>query len=135
MSLTLFFDVAPVEGQPAKPYVVCSSACHSSWFYFISFFPPATVAEFNIQVDPEAAKIVFDSGLVTMIPLEVTHTALVTDAIQARIAARNSRFASLITHLLLFFAKTYKDVFKFDHPVRLACKRRVNGASSIDENL
>ena len=33
-------------------------------------------AEFNIQVDPEAAKIVFDSGLVTMVPLEVTHTGL-----------------------------------------------------------
>lgn len=36
------------------------------------------VAEFNIQVDPEAAAIVFETGLVTMIPLEVTHTALVT---------------------------------------------------------
>lgn len=36
-------------------------------------------AEFNIQTDPEAAKVVFDSGLrVVMVPLEVTHTALVT---------------------------------------------------------
>ena len=33
-----------------------------------------------MQVDPEAAKIVFESGLdVIMVPLEVTHTALVTN--------------------------------------------------------
>ena len=32
-------------------------------------------AEFNILVDPEAAKIVMNCGIkVTMIPLEVTHT-------------------------------------------------------------
>jgi hypothetical protein len=36
------------------------------------------VAEFNIQCDPEAAQLVLDTGLVTMVPLEVTHTALVT---------------------------------------------------------
>jgi non-specific riboncleoside hydrolase len=30
------------------------------------------VTEFNIQVDPEAAKIVFESGVsLTMVPLEV----------------------------------------------------------------
>ena len=35
-------------------------------------------AEFNIQIDPEAAKIVFDSGvLLTMVPLQVTHSVLV----------------------------------------------------------
>ncbi len=37
-------------------------------------------AEFNIYIDPEAAKIVFNSGLkLILIPLEVTHTVLVTD--------------------------------------------------------
>lgn len=36
-------------------------------------------AEFNLQLDPEAAAMVFQSGVdLTMIPLEVTHTALAT---------------------------------------------------------
>ena len=36
----------------------------------------------TVQVDPEAAKIVFESGLdVIMVPLEVTHTALVTNEV------------------------------------------------------
>ncbi len=35
-------------------------------------------AEFNIYVDPEAAKIVLESGLkITMLPLNVTHKTLV----------------------------------------------------------
>lgn len=36
-------------------------------------------AEFNIFVDPESARIVFNGGVkVTMVPLEVTHTALIS---------------------------------------------------------
>ncbi|MEL7398728.1 MAG: nucleoside hydrolase, partial [Pseudomonadota bacterium] len=36
-------------------------------------------AEFNIYVDPEAAKLVFASGVpITVMPLDVTHKALVT---------------------------------------------------------
>lgn len=38
-------------------------------------------AEFNIYVDPEAADIVFKSGIdITVLPLDVTHKALVTKA-------------------------------------------------------
>ena len=38
-------------------------------------------AEFNIYVDPEAAKIVFDAGVkLTVMPLDVTHKALTTRA-------------------------------------------------------
>ncbi len=50
-------------------------------------------AEFNIYVDPEAAEIVFKSGVkITVIPLDVTHKALVTKA-------RNSAFRALGTHV------------------------------------
>ena len=46
-------------------------------------------AEFNIYVDPEAAEIVLKSGAdITMMPLDVTHKALVTKN-------RNDRFAHL----------------------------------------
>ena len=41
---------------------------------FINF-----IAEYNIYLDPEAAKIVFASEIpVVIVPLEVTHTVLVT---------------------------------------------------------
>ncbi|MBL3559531.1 nucleoside hydrolase [Rhodovulum sulfidophilum] len=48
-------------------------------------------AEFNIFVDPEAAAIVFGSGIpITVMPLDVTHKALVT-------APRNAAFRALGT--------------------------------------
>ncbi len=48
-------------------------------------------AEFNIYVDPEAADIVFNSGIkLTVMPLDVTHKALVT-------ADRNDAFRRLDT--------------------------------------
>ena len=48
-------------------------------------------AEFNIYVDPEAAEIVLKSGAdITMMPLDVTHKALVTKD-------RNDRFRALET--------------------------------------
>ncbi len=48
-------------------------------------------AEFNIYVDPEAAEIVFKSGVkLTVMPLDVTHKALVTKA-------RNDAFRALGT--------------------------------------
>lgn len=48
-------------------------------------------AEFNIFVDPEAADIVFSAGVpLTVLPLDVTHKALVT-------RARNDAFRSLGT--------------------------------------
>lgn len=48
-------------------------------------------AEFNIYVDPEAAEIVFKSGIpIVVMPLDVTHKALVT-------APRNDAFRALGT--------------------------------------
>ncbi|CAD7699556.1 unnamed protein product [Ostreobium quekettii] len=76
------------------------------------------VMEFNIQSDPEAAKIVFQSGVpLTMVPLEVTHTALVTDMVLKRIVTdKPSPFRRMLGDLVTFFAQTYKQVFQFDHP-------------------
>lgn len=48
------------------------------------------VVEFNIQVDPEAAKVVFESGVpLTMVPLEVTHTVLATPRVLREIGGGN----------------------------------------------
>lgn len=80
-------------------------------------------AEFNIQCDPEAARIVLESGLpLYMIPLEVTHSALVTPEVIAMLREKallhpeGEEHANRIEALLTFFAKTYKKVFEFDHP-------------------
>lgn len=76
------------------------------------------VMEFNIQCDPEAAHIVFESGVpLTMIPLEVTHTVLVTPPILSRILTPHpSKFREIVAELLMFFAKSYREQFLFDHP-------------------
>ena len=72
------------------------------------------------QTDPEAAKIVFECGApIVMLPVELTHTALVTPDILNRISAEladNTPFLHLIKQLLLYFADSYRTVFKFDHP-------------------
>jgi inosine-uridine nucleoside N-ribohydrolase len=74
-------------------------------------------AEFNIYADPEAAAVVFDSGVpITMAPLEVTHRALATDAVLARIAALDSPVARMSVALMRYFADTYHRVFGFTAP-------------------
>lgn len=73
-------------------------------------------AEFNIQCDPEAAHIVFEAGLksLVMVPLEVTHTVLVTPEIRNNF--KGSRFRLLLDELMHFFEESYKKVFGFERP-------------------
>lgn len=63
-------------------------------------------AEFNIYVDPEAADIVFKSGIpITMMPLDVTHKALTTPPRIAAIRALNSRVGDFTADMLDFFER------------------------------
>lgn len=74
-------------------------------------------AEFNIVVDPEAARLVFESGIpITMVGLELTHQATATADVVQRIEAINGPVAKLALELLEFFGSTYKRVFGFDAP-------------------
>lgn len=74
-------------------------------------------AEFNIHADPEAARVVFESGVpITMIPLEVTHQALATESVLGRIDALESEVGRMAGTLLRFFAETYERVFGFAAP-------------------
>lgn len=74
-------------------------------------------AEFNAFVDPEAAAQVFASGLpVTMIGLNVTHQALATDEVIARIRSIGSGVAATIADLLSFFAATYERIWDLPAP-------------------
>ncbi len=58
-------------------------------------------AEFNIHADPQAAAIVFASGVpITMVPLDVTLTALSTPARIAPIRALRTTAGAAVTELL-----------------------------------
>lgn len=74
-------------------------------------------AEFNIHADPEAAEAVLASGVpITLVPLEVTHLALATDAVIEEIVALGSPVARMTVGLMRFFAETYDRVFGFPSP-------------------
>lgn len=69
-------------------------------------------AEFNIYVDPEAAKIVFESGLpIVMVGLDVTNRALLTFEDIDYLESLNGKVSSVIAPLLRFFANANKEFF------------------------
>lgn len=90
-------------------------------------------AEFNILVDPEAADALFSNSILNkkmiMIPLDVTHLVLATEEVQSlllhgkggmekagvwvdgKVGEGKSTLRKMLVELLLFFAKTYRDVF------------------------
>jgi inosine-uridine nucleoside N-ribohydrolase len=72
-------------------------------------------AEFNIYVDPEAAKVVFGSGVpVTMVGLDVTNKALFGFDDIERLSKLNGKVSRVVAPLLKFFAQANKDIFGFD---------------------
>jgi purine nucleosidase len=77
----------------------------------------SAVAEFNIIIDPEAAHIVFnESWPVVMVGLDLTHQALATDEVVAKIKAVGTGPAKFVCELMDFFAHAYKGVQGFDFP-------------------
>ena len=64
-------------------------------------------AEFNILVDPEAARIVFESGVpITMCGLELTHQVVATPEIIERIADVGTPVGDMAAAMLRFYAST-----------------------------
>jgi len=73
-------------------------------------------AEFNIYVDPEAAREVFESGLpITMSGLDITHQASAGFDERERLRA-TGRVGGVVAGFLDYFAATYERVFGFDAP-------------------
>ncbi|MGE0970613.1 pyrimidine-specific ribonucleoside hydrolase RihA [Klebsiella sp. WOUb02] len=67
-------------------------------------------AEFNIYVDPEAAEIVFQSGIpVVMAGLDVTHKAQIHDMDIERFRQLGNPVATIVAELLDFFMEYHKD--------------------------
>jgi purine nucleosidase len=74
-------------------------------------------SEFNIVVDPEAAHIVFnESWPLTMVGLDVTHQALATPEVRARIAAIGTETSRIVGELLDFFGAAYLEQQGFTSP-------------------
>ncbi|MEV6266901.1 nucleoside hydrolase [Kribbella sp. NPDC051936] len=77
----------------------------------------APLAEANACVDPEAADLVVRSGVpFTMCGLNVTHQALVTDDVLARLERIGTPLARVCGEWMTFFASTYRDLFGFEAP-------------------
>ncbi len=72
-------------------------------------------AEFNIWVDPEAARIVFRSGLpITMHGLDVTHKALMGLPEAERLDAVGTRVGHVFADLLRFFTRFHVEKYGTD---------------------
>jgi purine nucleosidase len=72
-------------------------------------------AEFNIYVDPEAARIVFNAGAnVTFIPLDCTHEALTTAQRTARIRALGTPVGIAVAAWLDFFERFDEEKYGTD---------------------
>ena len=73
------------------------------------------VAEFNVLVDPEAAKAVFNCGRpLVVLSLDVTHKALSTRARRDSIAAVGTRSASQVHAMLGFYNRFDEDKYGSD---------------------
>jgi pyrimidine-specific ribonucleoside hydrolase len=72
-------------------------------------------AEFNIWQDPEAARIVLDSGRpITLMTLDVTHQALFGAADVARLDALGTRVGSVFADLLRYFSRFHAERYGWD---------------------
>ena len=79
-------------------------------------------AEFNILVDPEAAKIVFDSGVpILMSGLDVTEKALVKPADFERIRALHNPVSDIVWQWLEFFYRFHKTLGYEGAPMHDPC--------------
>ncbi len=71
-------------------------------------------AEFNVWADPEAAQIVYDSGLdVTMIGLDVTHKAVTTPAFKDDLRS-SGRVGGFVAELVEFFSVYHRETYGWE---------------------
>jgi purine nucleosidase/pyrimidine-specific ribonucleoside hydrolase len=74
-------------------------------------------AEFNTYADPEALAVVLGSGLpVKMVGLNLTHQALATPQVVARMRAMNHHVGRVAAEWMGFFGSSYQAIWEFDAP-------------------
>lgn len=108
----LLLSVFPQIKRHLLQIVVLGGSYGGPWE---NIFP---VAEFNIALDPHAAQIVFQQTdvKIVQIGLNVTHTALVSEAVVAKFSQSDSLMARVVRAWLRFFGKSYKEFFGMNDP-------------------
>jgi pyrimidine-specific ribonucleoside hydrolase len=75
------------------------------------------VAEFNVYADPEALDCVLTCGLpIRMVGLNLTHQALATPEVVARMGAMDHRLGRTCAAWMGFFGSSYRTVWSFESP-------------------
>lgn len=93
------FERAPDIVERVQEIVLMGGA-----YFEVGNVTPA--AEFNIYVDPDAARIVFASGApITVMPLDVTHKALVTQERNDAFRALGNRTGIAVAEMTEFFER------------------------------
>lgn len=101
MALRLAPDIAPRIAR----IVLMGGA-----YFEVGNITPA--AEFNIYIDPEAADIVFRAGVpLTVLPLDVTHKALVTASRNAAFRALGTSVGRAVAEMTDFFERFDKEKY------------------------
>jgi len=100
---TVFLAKPDVKAKVERIVLMGGAALEGNW---------TPSAEFNIFVDPEAARVVFESGVpLTMVGLDVTHRALIyPDEIEA--LRKQGRIGRAIAELMDFYGIYYRKQFK-----------------------
>ena len=99
------FNRAPDIIEKVREIVLMGGA-----YFQVGNITPA--AEFNIYVDPEAAKIVFDSGVpIVALPLDVTHKALATRARVDAFRAMGTKVGDMVAAWTDFFERFDKEKY------------------------
>ncbi|MDU9003786.1 nucleoside hydrolase [Sedimentitalea todarodis] len=104
-NIAMAFEKAPdIVGRVAE-IVLMGGA-----YFEVGNITPA--AEFNIYVDPQAADIVLKSGAeITVMPLDVTHKALVTRARNDAFRALGTRVGTAVADMTDFFERFDKEKY------------------------
>ncbi|MEL6168186.1 MAG: nucleoside hydrolase [Pseudomonadota bacterium] len=104
-NIAMAFEAAPDIVPRVAEVVLMGGA-----YFEVGNITPA--AEFNIYVDPEAASIVFRSGVpITVMPLDVTHKALTTAPHVAGFRAMGTRVGEMVAAWTDFFERFDKEKY------------------------
>lgn len=104
-NIAVAFEKAPDIVEKVQEIVLMGGA-----YFEVGNITPA--AEFNIYVDPEAADIVFKSGVpITVMPLDVTHKALTTATRVEAFRALGTKPGTMVAEWTDFFERFDKEKY------------------------